>query len=86
MQRHLDSWLQNDWRKGTEQFEVSGKKAAAQSEKRVREREDQNSSGEEKTFTLQYYVDKIKYYSEHKKKSSAPSHVEEMETMPVIGK
>ena len=96
MQEHLDSWLHNDWEKNTEGFEksdtqkpTSNKTNATVKEHTVVIRENnttaESSKKEDDSFTLQHYVDKIKYYNEHKK-SSGPSHVEELEKMPVIGK
>ena len=97
LQEHLDSWLQNDWEKNTEGFEKSdAQKATSKKDEQVRKTDvtkvekketsvEKSSKEEDESFTLQHYVDKIKYYNEHKK-SSGPSHVEELEKMPVIGK
>ena len=47
---------------------------------------DTTTEKEDESFTLQHYVDKIKYYNVHKQKSDDLSHVQELEKMPVIGK
>ena len=97
LQEHFDSWLQNDWEKNTKGFEKSDtRKSTSRKIGKVQETEaakepkkiavEKNAAKkEDDSFTLQHYVDKIKYYNEHKK-SSGPSHVEELEKMPVIGK
>ena len=88
MQEHLDSWLTEDWEKGTQGFEEKEtKKSTPTKEKEAanKAKGEQNASDEDDSFTLQHYVDKIKYYNEHKKSSGA-SHVEELNKMPVIGK
>ena len=88
MQEHMDSWLEEDWEKTTQDFEK--KKKQKETYKQSTKKSDaeevsvKGSSTNEKSFTLQYYVDKIKYYSEHKK-SSDSSHLQELEKMPVIG-
>jgi hypothetical protein len=49
-----------------------------------KEAEEVNAS---KTFKLQYYIDKWgRYLDEKEKQKSGPSHTEELEQMPVIGK
>ena len=97
LQEHLDSWLQNDWEKNTEGFEKSDEqKSTSKKNTQIQQRDavkeekkevslEKSAKEEDDSFTLQHYVDKIKYYNEHKK-SSGPSHVEELEKMPVIGK
>ncbi len=87
MQKHLDSWLEEDWKEGTEGFEEKETKKFTPTKEKEAANEakgEQNTSDEDDSFTLQHYVDKIKYYNEHKK-SSGPSHVEELNKMPVIG-
>ena len=100
LQEHLDYWLQNDWEKNTEGFEKSdAQKSTSKKDEQVRkadvtnvekkeafvDKSNKENKEKDESFTLQHYVDKMKYYSEHKK-SSGPSHMEELENMPVIGK
>ena len=75
MQKNLDTWTEEEWTPKTE-----GNSTVQET------REDDNSS-----FTLQKYVDKAGVYLDEKEKEEAgkpkrPSHVEKMESMPVIGK
>ena len=90
MQEHLAFWLKEDWEKTTEEFEKKEKqkstyiKTNKKADPKEQEEASKDSSTKEKSFSLQYYVNKIKYYNEHKK-SSGPSHLEELEKMPVIG-
>jgi len=75
MQKSLDTWTEEEWTPKTE-----GNSTVQEMH------EDDNSS-----FTLQKYVDKAGVYLDEKEKEEAgkpkqPSHVEKMESMPVIGK
>jgi len=75
MQKGLDTWTEEEWTPKTE-----GNRTAQEIN------EDDNS-----TFTLQKYVNKTGVYLDEKEKEKAgkpkqPSHVEKMESMPVIGK
>jgi len=98
MQRALDDWLENDWEKNTKGFEETKQTEAVETtrtnndedvkenfseEKRVKKTT--SSSNNNESFTLQHYVDKAKYYMEHKK-THTKSHVKELEALPVIGK
>ena len=97
LQEHLDSWLKNDWEKNTKGFDKSdAQKSTSKKSAQVQQRDvvkeskkeasvEKSAEEENDSFTLQHYVDKIKYYNEHKK-SSGHSHLEELEKMPVIGK
>ena len=72
LQNSLDSWLKDDW-------EPTQKETKKES---LHVKEDDNSS-----FKLQNYVDKWKRYSEKKaSKPKKPSHVEMINSLPVIGR
>ena len=102
IQKNLDEWYEGDWKKNTKGFEEESEpKAAVSSATKEEEgveviQDTKNISTEEKNtqkqktksnpYTLQHIVDKTEYYFEHKEKTPGPSHVEEMEKMPVIGK
>ena len=93
LQRSLDHWLATDWKENTKGFEAQHKqksqiKSATQPQTPQQQKEKQSSVTKKDKTTkggfLQYYVDKFVYYQEHLPKT--PSHVEELEKMPVIGK
>ncbi len=99
LQEHLDSWLEKEWEPATAGFEKRKQKTttkdnlpsepsraetSANSDDAV-DVSQKSTQSEDESFTLQHYVDKAKYYMEHKKKSNAPSHVEKLKKMPVIG-
>lgn len=89
MQESLDSWIHDDWEKNTKDFEEKKsvhekkqeQKTVKQQEKSIRQRRDSSEKG-----FLQHYVDKAVYYNEKTKKETSPSHVEELNSLPAIGK
>ena len=70
MQKSLDEWTEKEWTPAVEKDE----KIKAMNE------------DEDRPFTLQEYIDKAAVYQANKPKSDTPSHVEELEQLPVIGK
>lgn len=88
IQRHLESWLQNDWEKRTQGFEENTSKEVATDAKKLPHNATKNNkkqkNGDDR-FALQHYVDKIDYYIKHKPKSNTPSHAKELSKLPAIG-
>lgn len=70
MQKKLDTWVEKEWTPAVETNE---------SIKAMNE-------DEERPFTLQEYVDKAAVYMENKPESDKPSHSQQLEELPVIGK
>lgn len=99
MQRHMDSWLKNDWEKNTQGFEEkkseevlqtdSAEETRAKVPSKLQERQRSHVSKKKEQdsgFSLQHFVDKAAYYMNHEEKSTTPSHAKQLEKMPVIGK
>ena len=91
LQRSYDRWEKEEWEPATS---TTGSTATRDDRPTAGETVDnettaKNASGEKhqgKGVTLQRYVDKWGRYLEKKEKASTgPSHVEKLETMPVIG-
>jgi len=89
MQNSLDSWLKDDW-----EPKVSNDKKIQEKYMETKIIRDANGSSEkvefvekdDKGFTLQEYVDKIKAYVDSKKDDKKEeSHADKMKSMPVIG-
>ena len=70
MQNSLNGWLKTEWTPTVEKNETIKKM-------------DENTS---RDFTLQEYVNKAKVYVKEAPASTTPSQVEQMKSMPVIGK
>jgi hypothetical protein len=70
MQKNIDKWTEEEW---TPTVEKNATIKAMNEDK-------------DRPFTLQEYVDKASVYLENKPKSGKPSHAEELEKLPVIGK
>jgi len=92
IQKETNIWLENEWEPLTEQNESVTKSNNTHKGSELDTQEqtikDENNNT---VFTLQHYVDKTERYFENKKKrdankSSAPSHVEKINTLPAIGK
>ena len=82
LQKETDAWLKNEWEPLTQETNSTNN---TQNGTLSTEPEDDNRS-----FTLQKYVDKAGVYMENKRrrdenKTKAPSHYEKMESMPGIG-
>lgn len=89
MQKNTNAWLNGEWKMFTESNTSTTEERQSNVENKtdytVRTADDINSSG------LQYYVDKAGIYLENKKRhdanrTKAPSHVEQIDTLPGIGK
>ena len=89
MQKNTNEWINGEWKIFTESNTSTTEERQGNVENKtddtVRTADDINSSG------LQYYVDKAGIYLENKKRhdanrTKAPSHVEQIDTLPGIGK
>lgn len=70
LQKSLDNWIEKDWVPTVEKNDKIKKMDA-----------DENRS-----FTMQEYVDKIEVYNKEQNQTSGDSHMEKINSMPVIGK
>lgn len=92
LQKSTNAWIENEWVPLTENSADDGnisnsdnKHISVETDSNTTADNDDNSS-----FTLQYYVDKAGVYLENRAKRDAnktkePSHVDEVNAMPVIG-
>jgi len=71
LQNQTDDFLENEW------------KETVLEDKEIKEKYEEN---EDKSFTLQEYVDKAEVYSGKKPSDDTISNVTKMESLPVIGK
>lgn len=71
LQNQTDYFLENEW------------KETVLEDKEIKEKYEEN---ENKSFTLQEYVDKAEVYSGKKPSDDNTSNVTKMESLPVIGK
>lgn len=101
MQNSLDSWLKEDWIPNTtvnapqSNATISSNGSGATLQNNVANTESTvvqvNIPEDETPFTLQKYADKWKVYHENKEKMNEgkpkePSHIDEVNALPVIGK
>ncbi len=87
MQKNTNTWIDEEWTPLTE-----GKKSVTNSDINGSDTDDNSTiiDDENRSFTLQHYVDKAGVYMDNKKKrdenkTKCPSHLEKMNGMPVIG-
>ena len=70
IQKNLDTWIEKEWTPTVETNES------------IKEM----NTDKDRPFTLQEYADKAGIYMENQPESDTPSHTEELEKLPVIGK
>ena len=96
MQKSLDGWMKSDWDKNTKDFKkeqtqkkdelhVEEENTKSPSKKKIASQK-QNVKNKEDTRFLQHYVNKMEYHNKHTKEDKTPSHVEELNKLPAIGK
>lgn len=91
MQRSLDTWLKEDWIPNTTAGASATSSSTPDGGSATSASKDTTIVTDEKPFTLQSYADKWKVYHENKEKMNEgkpkePSHIETVQSMPVIGK
>jgi len=83
MQQGLDSWLEKEWSPAIQKDEQVREKYMQETEEsgEIKYRDKEN-----KPFTLQEFIDKSDAYFKAKESELDDSHVQKLESMPVIGK
>lgn len=87
MQQHYDSWVKKEWEPATEEKTSAATAPKIDTQTDITSKtphQDKNSAD----GTLQKYVDKWDRYLEktEKEEKPAPSHVDQLEQMPAIGR